>query len=346
MERVWFWLIVSLLALYAVLDGFDFGVGALHLFVAKTDKERRTVLSAIGPYWDGNEVWLLAAGGALMLAFPPVIAAGFSGFYLAMYMVVWTLTLRGIAIEFRNHVEGELWRPFWDVVFAASSALMPVLLGAALGNVVRGVPIDESGYFNIPLFTNFTTNNPVGVLDWYSTLVGAFVLSTLVGHGALFLAWKTEGDIRIRAERIAVRIWLTTSILGCLSTVATAQVNAELFARLSRSPLAWFNIALFVTGLLAVFWGLWRKRHRWSFCGSAGFVIGILGVTAACAFPVMIRSSLRADYSLTAYNASSGAHGLRAGLLWLIVGFPIALLYVAFLFHIHRGRTHADRDEY
>ena len=342
MQQAWFWLVVALLTLYAVLDGFDLGAGAVHLFVAKTDTERRTVLSAIGPYWDGNEVWLLAAGGALMLAFPPVMAAGFSGFYLAMYMVVWTLTLRGIAIEFRSHVNDGLWRAFWDVVFSASSALMPLLLGAAVGNVVRGVPIDETGYFNIPLFTDFTTKNPVGVLDWYTTLMGAFVLSTLVGHGALFLAWKTTDDVQARAVRIAAVAWPATGLLACSSTLATAHVNSELFARLSRAPLAWFNVALFVSGYLVVLWSLSRRRYRLAFGGSAGFVAGILGATAACVFPVMLRSSLRAEYSLTAYNASSSAYGLRTGLWWLWLGFPLALLYVAFLFRIHRGKSHAD----
>src|ERR1035438_5660637 len=182
MNELWFWLVSVMMAIYVVMDGFDFGAGILHLLVADTNEERREVLGAIGPFWDGNEVWLLAGGGSLFLAFPKVLASGFSGFYLAMFMVVWTLILRGIAIEFRSHVAARLWRGFWDFVFTFASVLMPVLLGAALGNVVRGVPVDDSGYFNIPLFTSFGTQNPVGILDWYTVLMGAFVLLTIASH--------------------------------------------------------------------------------------------------------------------------------------------------------------------
>jgi cytochrome bd ubiquinol oxidase subunit II len=166
MQMLWFWLVSVMVAIYAVMDGFDFGAGILHPFVARTDAERRQVLGAIGPWWDGNEVWLLAGGGSLFLAFPKVLTAGFSGFYLALFMVVWTLIMRGVAIEFRSHLPDGMWRGFWDRAFTVASVLLPVLLGAALGNVIRGVPVDASGYFNLPLFTDFGPGNPVGILDW------------------------------------------------------------------------------------------------------------------------------------------------------------------------------------
>ena len=150
MEALWFWMVSVMIAIYAVTDGFDFGAGILHNLVARSDNERRQVLGAIGPFWDGNEVWLLAGGGSLLLAFPKVLASGFSGFYLALFMVVWTLIMRGIAIEFRSHVSDGMWRALWDTAFTAASVLLPVLLGAALGNVVRGVPVDASGYFSLP----------------------------------------------------------------------------------------------------------------------------------------------------------------------------------------------------
>src|SRR5512133_1170454 len=193
MEMLWFWLVSVMVAIYVVMDGFDFGAGILHLVVAKTNEERRQVLGAIGPLWDGNEVWLLASGGCMFLAFPKVLAAGFSGFYLALFMVVWTLAMRGISIEFRSHLPDGMWRAFWDRAFMVASVLLPVLLGAALGNVVRGVPVDATGYFNIPLFTDFSAGNPVGILDWYTVLTGVFVLVTIANHGALFLVWRTEG---------------------------------------------------------------------------------------------------------------------------------------------------------
>src|SRR5437762_1854450 len=189
METVWFALVSLMLAAYVVLDGFDFGAGILHLFVAKTDAERRTVLAAIGPVWNGNEVWLIASGGVLVFAFPKVYAAGFSGFYLPLMMVLWLLVLRGISIEFRSKEDNPLWRTFWDNVFFGSSLSMSVVLGAALGNVIRGVPLGSSGYFQGALFTNFQPGPNPGVLDWYTISVAVFAALVLAGHGALFLNW-------------------------------------------------------------------------------------------------------------------------------------------------------------
>src|SRR5690242_14706587 len=176
MQTVWFTLISVMLAVYVVLDGFDFGAGILHLAVARTDRERRTVLAAIGPVWDGNEVWLLASGGVLVFAFPRAYSAGFSGFYLPLMMALWLLILRGISIEFRSQQPNHLWRSFWDGVFWFSSTLMAIILGAALGCVIRGVPLGGSGFFSGPLFTNFRAGVQPGVLDWYTVLVGLFTL--------------------------------------------------------------------------------------------------------------------------------------------------------------------------
>src|SRR5213082_3356338 len=152
MGTIWFWLVAIMITIYVLLDGFDLGAGAIHLLAAKTDEERRQVLASIGPVWDGNEVWLLAAGGTLYFAFPGLYAAGFSGFYLALMIVLWLLMLRGMAVEFRSHLPNNLWRPFWDVVLCGSSALLAIFYGTALGNVVRGVPLDKDGYFFVPLW--------------------------------------------------------------------------------------------------------------------------------------------------------------------------------------------------
>src|SRR5947207_5235587 len=172
METTWFCLVALMLGVYVVLDGFDLGAGVAHLLVAETDEERRAVLRSIGPVWDGNEVWLLAAGGTLYFAFPALYASSFSGFYLPLMIVLWLLILRGIAIEFRNHVESPVWQPIWDVVFAGSSGMLAVFFGAALGNVVRGVPLDAAGVFFLPLWTNFRIGKEVGILDWYTVMCG------------------------------------------------------------------------------------------------------------------------------------------------------------------------------
>ena len=345
MEQLWFWLVSVVVALYAVMDGFDFGAGTLHLFVARTDAERRTVLGAIGPLWDGNEVWLLAGGGVLFLGFPKVLAAGFSGFYLAMFMVIWALILRGIAIEFRSHLREELWRSFWDAVFAGASTLMPVLLGAALGNVIRGVPLDGSGFFNIPLFTHWGVSNPVGILDWYTLLMGVLVLATLTGHGALYLAWKTSGPVRDRCLKAAPALWGAVMVLALLATVATAKVNPAVYANLPHAPLAWAGLALFLGGLGVVFANLRSGGGLPAFLGSCAFILGLLAATAGCVWPVLLRSTLDPAFNLDAFNASAGAYGLRTGLKWWLVAFPVVLAYFAVLFRIHRGKVVVEDGE-
>src|SRR5262249_25228950 len=171
------------LATYVVLDGFDFGVGILHRVVARTEEERQMVLAAIEPVWDGNEVWLIAAGGVLFLSFPRTYAAAFSGFYLALNIVLWLLILLGVSIGFRSHQVKPLWREFWDGIFSLASALLALVLGTAIGNVVRGVPLDANGSFYLPLFTNLLPGQHPGVFDWYTLLVGGLAVCIIAGHG-------------------------------------------------------------------------------------------------------------------------------------------------------------------
>jgi cytochrome d ubiquinol oxidase subunit II len=341
MHELWFWIVSVMFAIYVVLDGFDFGAGILHLFVAKTNEERREVLGAIGPFWDGNEVWLLAGGGSLFLAFPKVLAAGFSGFYLAIWLVVWSLMLRGISIEFRSHVQDGLWRHFWDGTFAISSLLLPVLLGAALGNVLRGVPLDAMGTFSLPLWTDFRLGAQPGVLDWYTVLIGLFALVTLAAHGSLFLAWKTEGPVQERSRALIPSLWGLVLVLWILASLATASVNPGIFQHLPKAPLAWVASLLFLAGLGLVVMGIRRKRYLLAFLGSSAFILGLLAASAACVYPVMLKSTLNPAYDLTAHNASASAYGLRAGLLWWLVGFPLAIGYGMFLFRFHRGKVKA-----
>src|ERR1039458_4919946 len=183
MQTTWFCLVAVMIAMYVVLDGFDLGAGIVHLLVARTDAERCTVLGSIGPVWDGNEVWLLAAGGTLYFAFPALYASSFSGFYRPLTIVVWLLILRDNSMEFRNHIEGLVWHPFWDTVFAGSSALLAIFFGAALGNLVRGVPLDRAGDFFLPLWTDFAAGPESGILDWYTVLVAIAALLTLTEIG-------------------------------------------------------------------------------------------------------------------------------------------------------------------
>ena len=344
MQTLWFWLVSVMVAVYAVLDGYDFGVGLLHRYVARSDSERREVLGAIGPFWDGNEVWLLAGGGALFVAFPRVLAAGFSGLYLAMFLVLWTLLLRGIAIEFRSHLSDGLWRSFWDSCFVFASALMPLFLGVALGNIVRGVPLDPQGQFNLPLFTSFLPFGEVGILDLYTVTVGLLVWVTIASHGALFLAWKTGGDVQARALGLVRPIWSINLVLAVVATAATAKVSPTLYAALPNSPIAWLGLVLYLGASPCVLLFHRRRQHLQAFLASSAFILGILVATAACAFPVMLRSTIDPQYNLTAYNASAGATGLRIGAVWWFIGFPIAISYVFLLQYLHRGKAHSAKD--
>ncbi len=341
LSALWFWIVSVMVAIYVVMDGFDFGAGVLHLFVAKTNAERRQVLAAIGPLWDGNEVWLLASGGALFLSFPKVLASGFSGFYLAMCLVVWSLMLRGISIEFRSHVQDLLWRSFWDAAFAAASIALPILLGAALGNVLRGVPLDANGYFEMPRFTSFRTTNPVGILDWYTVLVGVFALVAITAHGALFLAWKSEGPVQDRSAALAAKLWTAVAVLWVIVGIGTDAVNPQVWLALPHRPLGWLFTMMALGGLAFVVYGHAQKRYLLAFLGSGTFLLGLLAATAACVYPVMLRSSLDLALDLTALNSSAAPHGLATGLKWWILGFPVAIGYIVLLFRIHRGKASA-----
>lgn len=344
MFELWFGIVALMFAVYVVLDGYDLGAGALHLTVARTDRERRQVLAAVGPFWDASEVWLLAAGGALFVAFPRVLAAGLSGFYLAIFLVVWSLILRGIAIEFRSHVTEPLWRGFWDGLFMVASALLAVLFGTALGNVIRGVPLDGEGWFSLTLFTTFQPHAPAGILDWYTVATGVFALAVLAGHGALFLAWKTDGEVHERARRMAGALYAAVAVAWPLVTWLTHLVNPALLPALPARPLAWLGLALAAGGLVAVFVAPRRGRHLPAFLGSCAFVAGLLVATAACLYPVLLRSLGDPALSITAPAGGSNPAGLRTALAWWVIGFPLAVGYFVVLFRIHRGKAEAARE--
>jgi cytochrome d ubiquinol oxidase subunit II len=346
MEAVWFAIVSGMLAVYTVLDGFDFGAGILHRFVARTDEERRTVFAAIEPVWDGNEVWLIAAGGVLFLAFPPVYSAAFSGFYLALMIVLWLLILRGIAIESRSRLENPLWREFWDTTFALASALLAVVLGVALGNVVRGVPVDGTGLFFIPLFTNFQPGAHPGIFDWYTTLVGAFTLCVLAGHGALYLVWKTAGQVQTRSRIWARRAWLAVLPLWALVTLATAWLRPEIFVNLLARP--WFLgfVVLMLGGVGGVFLFLRRGLELAAFLSSSSFLLGLFAATMAGIYPLWLRSSIDPAHSLTAANSAADGYGLQVALVWWTVGITLAAGYFVYLFRSVRGKVASGAEEH
>src|ERR1041385_540532 len=202
MEVVWFWIVAFMLAMYVILDGFDLGAGIIHLLAGKTEDDRRMILNAIGPVWDGNEVWLLAAGGTLYFSFPLLFASALSGFFLALMILLWLLVLRGCSIELRMLIESTVWRSFFDGLFCFSSTILAIFFGAALANVIRGVPLGPDGYFFVPLWTNWRVGESPGILDWYTVIGGVVALIALMIHGGLYIAVKTEGELQARARTL------------------------------------------------------------------------------------------------------------------------------------------------
>jgi cytochrome d ubiquinol oxidase subunit II len=339
MEAAWFVIVSGMLAFYAVLDGFDFGVGAIHRIVARNDEERRTVLAAIGPIWDGNEVWLIAAGGVLFMAFPNVYATAFSGFYMALIVVLWLLILRGVAIELRSHQDHPLWREFWDTVFMLASALLAVVFGTTLGNLIRGVPLGEEGLRGMPLFTNFLIGRAPGILDWYTGLVGLFTLATLSVHGALYLAWRTTGPVRERSVAFALEAWKAALVLWVAATTATAWVRPEVFTGLVARPWAFAFVALSIAGAWGAIRFMQSGRDLAAFLSSSAFLLGMLAATLAGQYPFWLRSTLDPSHSLTALNSASDHYGLRVALTWWPVGIALVAVYFTFLFRWMRGKV-------
>ena len=344
METLWFIVISLMLAAYVVLDGFDFGAGILHLFVARNDVERRTVLGSIGPVWDGNEVWLIASGGVIVFAFPRAYAAGFSGFYLPLMMVLWLLILRGLSIEFRSKEESPIWRSLWDGLFFVSSTLMAIVLGAALGNLIRGVPLDKTGYFSGPLFTNFQLGPHPGVLDWYTVSVGVLTLLVLALHGALYLIWKTDGEVNRRSTIAAKALWPAVLGVGLVVTYMTSQVQPLIFHNLAARPWIWPLALLVPASLVAIVFQLKQKRELPAFLASVVFIAMLLASTAAGAFPNILISTLDPAYTVTVFNGSSGALGLRLGVTIWSIAIVLAIGYFVYMFHSFRGKVDVEND--
>jgi cytochrome d ubiquinol oxidase subunit II len=335
-----------MIAMYVVFDGFDLGAGILHLHVARSDAERIGVLRSIGPVWDGNEVWLLAAGGTLYFAFPLLYASSFSGFYLPLMMVLWLLVLRGISIEFRNHVESPIWKPFWDGVFCLSSALLALFFGVALGNVVRGVPLDSSGYFFEPLWTDFRLGKDPGILDWYTVLVGIASVLTLTMHGALWVVLKTEGDVQQRARRAALSLWWGLAAITIVVTAVTFQIQPHIPLRLNSQPWGYIFPLLALAGLVGMRWFTKRSRELESFLASCAYIVGMLTSTVFGVYPYVLLSNSDPELGITLYEAAAPIYGLKIGLAWWIPGMLLVTGYFVFVYRHFAGKVKAEEEGY
>src|SRR5437667_4194865 len=260
MGFIWFWLVAVMMVAYVVLDGFDLGVGILYALLGRSEKDRQLMLRAIGPVWDGNEVWLIAGGGTLYFAFPALYSAAFSGFYLALMMVLWLLILRGISIELRSHIESPIWKPFWDLIFGGSSALLALLYGAALGNVVRGVPLDSDGFFFIPLWTNLQPGPEAGIVDWYTLLIGVAAFTALALHGCYWVILKTTGDLKQRSREFASRLSWALLAFSAISTFFSFRLQPNIAKEFADHVWGYVFPLLAVTGLAGM--KVWSARAR------------------------------------------------------------------------------------
>jgi cytochrome bd ubiquinol oxidase subunit II len=344
MVEIWYAILAGTLTIYLVLDGRNFGVGAVQMIVAKTAAERRQIVAAIGPLWSWHEVWLIAFGGELFFAFPPVLATGFTGYYLALFLVLWSLILRGISLEVGGHVGNPLWQEFWDFVFAASSIVLAVLFGAALGNVARGVPLDGSRDFQMAFFTNFGVRGRVGLLDWYTVSMGVFTLLVLGAHGATYLSVKTEGAVHERSQHLARRLWAAVCLGFIAISVETWFVRPELVVGVAHRPLVAMAIVVAWTGGAAILTGFHTHRERRAFVGSWLLIVGLLGAGAAAMFPFILQSTLGSEHSLTAYNSSASHESLMVALVWWPIAVALALGYFFFILRFYRGRVKPSQD--
>src|SRR5215218_164526 len=334
-----------MVTMYVVLDGFDLGAGAVHLFAARNDRERRTIIRAIGPVWDGNEVWLIAAGGTLFFAFPTLYASGFSGFYLPLIIVLWLLMIRGLSIELRGHIKDPMWASFWDAAFFVGSSLLAVFYGA-LGNVVRGVPLDESGNFFQPLWTDFSPfSGTLGILDWYTVLIGLLALTTLIVHGSNFIAVKTEDDLNARSRRIARGFSFATVLLTEVATLATFWVSPEMLRSFNERPYGYVLPLVAVAGLVGMFYFDLRGRDRGAFLSSGAYIVGMLTSTVFGVYPNVLPAVDPAN-SLTIQNASASTYGMTVGLVWWSIGMVLAAVYFMVIYHLFRGKVRLEDEGY
>ena len=337
--NIWFCLIAIMIAGYVILDGFDLGAGVVHLFVARNDEERRCVLGSIGPVWDGNEVWLLAAGGTLYFAFPALYAAAFSGFYLALMMVLWLLILRGVGIELRNHIESTLWRSFWDLVFGAASTLLALLYGVALGNVVRGVPLDSNGYFFLPLWTDLATGPKAGAVDWYTLLIGLASLSALTMHGAFWVAYKTRDELQRRSRIFGSKTWWVVTLLTAVITFASYQLQPNIAKEFSDRPWGAIFPLLALAGLVGIRIASTRGRDLSAFLCSSLYLVGMLTSVTFGVYPYVLPSNGAPETALTVTNAAAAEYGLWIGLWWWIPGMILAGVYSFVVYRHFSGKV-------
>ena len=334
---IWFGLLGVLLIGYAVLDGFDLGVGMLHLVLARGDTERRLTLNSIGPLWDGNEVWLVTFGGAMFAAFPEAYATVFSGFYSAFMALLFALIFRAVSIEFRSKMTSSAWRSVWDVGFALGSFLAALLFGVAVGNVLAGVPLDPLGEYHGSLLQQV---NP------YALLVGGLTVSLFAMHGTIFLYLKTEGELQQRAHHWVWHTFGVFLVFYIFTTMYTLVNVPHAIENLERFPLLWLVPILNVLAIANIPRAIYLGRAAYAFLSSIATIAAMIALLGVALFPNILRSNPNPEYSLTIFNASSSAQTLTIMLIIAFIGMPMVLTYTAVVYWTFRGKVTLDEHSY
>ena len=337
LNEIWFLLFIVIIAGYLVLDGFDMGVGILHLPLARTDTERRTMLNSIGPVWDGNEVWLVLGGGVLFAIFPFAYASLFSGFYAAFMLVLVVIILRAVTLEFRSQRPGRTWRNAWDVAFSGTSFLLALLLGVAFGAILGGVPLGADQEIE---------TNLIELLTPYALLIGVTTVAMFAMHGAIYLMMKTEGEILERAKR-----WLP-GLMGAFVVLNTLVVIASLLLEqpFTERYLEEIWPIVFPAGALAAMLATWylvrQAQYFRAFIASSLMILLLIVAAAYGMHPNLLVSSIDAAYNLTIYNAASEENTLTVALVIALIGMPFVLLYTSGVYYIFRGKVRVEPDSY
>src|SRR6516162_2447134 len=333
-----------MLIVFVVLDGRNFGAGMLHWLVARTPEERRQVIAAIGPLWSWHEVWLVGFGGTVLAVFPKLLASAFAGYYLALFLILWCLILRGIALEAGGHINDRMWQGFWDFVFVLAKTLLAILFGAAAGNLARGVPLAADGTFSMAFFTDFTPRGYVGLLDWYTVSVAIFAAVALAAHGATYLMLKTEGVVHDRSAVYARVLWAAAVQLLLLISALSAVVRPDLLGHAIQNPYWWLGLLLVCTAAGVLVSGLATRREMRAFIGSNLLLAGLLATSAAAIFPVVLHSTLAPQNSLSTYDVAAGANSLAYAAIWWPIAFALAAAYFVFVSRRYAGKVSVQRD--
>ncbi|CAM4332060.1 cytochrome d ubiquinol oxidase subunit II [Zobellia nedashkovskayae] len=339
METFWFIAIAIVLAVFFVLDGYDFGAGIIHLFLAKTESDKEVIAKSAGLFWDSNEVWLVAAGGMLFMAFPTFYASVFSGFYLPLIIVLWLIIFRAIGLEFRGQFNFQMWKDIWDKSFGVSSLLLALFFGIALGNIVRGVnlggvengvSIYEGHYFFLPLWdSSFSPLSATpGIIDWFTIIIGLISVVTLAIHGANWIILKTNSSINDNLKNVIFKLNIALAALTLFSLVVWKTVNPNSLDNFAHKPYLLIFPIIYLTGLVGLFFIKKLKKDIYGFALSTLLILGGITSSLASLFPVILPSVNSINEPLTIYNTASSEYGLSVALTWGILGFILIFIYM------------------